>query len=105
MTRQFRIGHTGITWGYDVNSVEQAVKDVAELGYAAFETFGWVIEPYENEKPGGFQGLLDKHGIPFGAAYCNMRFVDPADAPPEIEQVLRWARLTKKLGGQTIVLQ
>lgn len=105
MTKQFRIGHTGITWGYDISTVEQAVKDVAELGYAAFETFGWIIEPYEQERPGGFQALLDKYGIPLGSTYCNMRFLDPADAASDVEQVLLWARLTKKLGGQTIVLQ
>jgi inosose dehydratase len=48
---------------------------------------------------------LDKYGIPLGSCYCNTSFVDPADADADIEQVLRWARLAKKLGAQTIVLQ
>jgi inosose dehydratase len=103
--KQMKIGHTGITWGYDLNSVEQAVKDVAELGYAAFETFGWIIEPYEQTKPGGFKGLIDKYGLPLGSVYCNTDFVDPADARADIEQVMRWARLAKTLGAQTLVLQ
>ncbi|MBN1402097.1 MAG: sugar phosphate isomerase/epimerase [Anaerolineae bacterium] len=105
MTKAFRVGHTGITWGYDLSTVEQAVKEVAELGYAAFETFGWIIEPYEQQTPGGFQGLLDKYGLPLGSAYCNTYFVDPSQSTDDIEQVLRWARLAKRLGAQTIVLQ
>ena len=76
---QFRVGHTGITWGYDLASVEPAVRDVAELGYAAFETFGWIIEPYERDhQPGGFQSLLDKYGVGLGSVYCNTNFADPA---------------------------
>ena len=105
MARQFRVGHTGITWGYDIDGVEGAVKDVAELGYAAFETFGWIIEPYEAEKPGGFQGLLDKYGISLGSVYCNTKFVEPADATADIEQVIAWAKLSQKLGAHAIVLQ
>jgi len=105
MARQFKVGHTGITWGYDSTGVESAVKDVAELGYAAFETFGWIIEPYEAEKPGGFRGLLEKYGVPLGSVYCNTKFVDPADAGADVEQVTRWAKLAQKLGAHTIVLQ
>ena len=97
MTRQFRVGHTGITWGYNLSTVEEAVKDVAELGYAAFETFGWIIEPYEQEKPGGFGALLDKYGIPLGSVYSNTSFVDPAQAEEDVDQVMRWAKLAKKL--------
>jgi inosose dehydratase len=104
-TRQFRIGHTGITWGYDLATVEGAVRDVAELGYAAFETFGWIIEPYEQQTPGGFQALLDRYSLPLGSVYCNTRFLDPAQAAGDVEQVLRWARLAQGLGAHTIVLQ
>lgn len=103
---QFRVGHTGITWGYDLASVEPAVRDVAELGYAAFETFGWIIEPYERDhQPGGFQALLDKYGLGLGSVYCNTNFTDPAASADDVAQVLRWARLAKQLGAQTIVLQ
>jgi len=100
-----RIGHTGITWGYDVTSVEQAVRDVAELGYGGFETFGWIVESYERTNPGGFAALLDRHGIRMASVYCTTDFVDPADALSDVEQVMRWARLAKALGAQTLVLQ
>ena len=103
--RQFIIGHTGITWGYTLDCVEPAIRDVAELGYHAFETFGFTIEAYEREQPGAFRALLERYGIPFRSCYCNMSFVDPKDAAKDVEQVLRWAALAKSLGAQTIVLQ
>lgn len=37
-----KIGHTGITWGIP-GDVERAYRDVAELGYLGFETFGEII--------------------------------------------------------------
>jgi len=100
----FRVGHTGITWGYGLEQAEVAVKDVAELGYCAYETFGSVLEQYEQEQPGGFGAVLERYGIPLSAAYCPTRFYDPADAAPDIDNVTRWMRLAHKLGGSTIVL-
>ena len=44
---KFHIGHSGITWGYTMVEAEQAVKDVAELGYCAYETFGHILVQYE----------------------------------------------------------
>ncbi len=103
--KQFTIGHTGITWGYTLDRVEPAIRDVAELGYQAFETFGFTIEGYEKERPGQFRALLERYGIPLGSCYCGTRFVDPAQAGEDIEQVLRWAGLARSLGARTIVLQ
>lgn len=105
MAKQFRIGHTGITWGYRLDQVDAAVKDVAELGYHAYETFGPTLEEYEQKKPGGFGALLARYDIPLGSAYCSTRFIDPADAKEDIERVTRWAKLAKSLGATTIVLQ
>lgn len=105
MAKQFRIGHTGITWGYGLDQVDAAVKDVAELGYHAYETFGFTIEEYEQKKPGGFGALLARYEIPLGSAYCSTRFIDPSDAKEDIERVTRWAKLAKSLGATTIVLQ
>ena len=55
---KFRIGHTGITWGYQAAQMEEALRDTAELGYRAFETFGSVLEQFERDSPGGFGALL-----------------------------------------------
>ncbi|NLG52194.1 MAG: sugar phosphate isomerase/epimerase [Chloroflexi bacterium] len=101
---KFHIGHTGITWGYSAGEAEQAVKDVAELGYEAYETFGSVILDYA-DKPGGFGAVLGRYGIPMSAAYCPTRFYDPADAEADIEQIMRWAKAARGLGVSTIVLQ
>ncbi|MHB9034570.1 MAG: sugar phosphate isomerase/epimerase family protein [Anaerolineae bacterium] len=102
---KFRIGHTGITWGYGNKEAEQAVKDTAELGYCAYETFGSVLEEYELNVPGGFGALLKKYDIPLSAAYCWTVFYEPAEAPVDIERVLRWSRVAAKLGADAIVLQ
>ena len=49
--KRLNIGHTGITWpGGD--SVEQAIADIAGLGYHGFETFGNTLEWWENERGG-----------------------------------------------------
>lgn len=104
MTR-FRIGHTGITWGYGSKEAEQAVKDTAELGYCAYETFGSVLVEYEQNVPGGFGAILKRYGIPLSAAYCWTEFYDPANAQLDIDRVLGWARVAAKLGAEAIVLQ
>jgi inosose dehydratase len=101
---KYRIGHSGITWGFTLADAEPAVRDVAELGYRAFETFGHVLEQYPGG-PDGFRALLDRYGIPLAAAYCPTRFVDPSDADEDVEQVTKWARVAQSLGASTIVLQ
>jgi inosose dehydratase len=54
--RQLKIGHTGITWGFSPDDAEGAVRDVANLGYHAYESFGNVLEAWEDR--GGFEQLL-----------------------------------------------
>jgi inosose dehydratase len=105
VAREFVVGHTGITWGYTIDRVEQTIKDIAELGYHAYETFGFTIEEYEQKQPGQFAALLERYGIPMASCYCNTRFVEPAQARDDIEQVMRWAQLAKSFGAKAIVLQ
>lgn len=96
-----RIGHTGITW--PTQPVEEKVAAIASIGYRAFETFGRVLQEY----PGGvlaFREVLDRHGVAYAASFCPGTFVDPATVQEDIERVLRWARLTKEAGGETIVV-
>lgn len=101
---KFKIGHTGITWGYSTEMMEQAVRDVSELGYRAFETFGKVLADYQG-RPGGFKTVLERYDIPLSAIYCPTAFYDPADAQADIEQVEAWARLAAQVGVDTVVLQ
>lgn len=102
---KFRIGHSGITWGYDADAAEAAVKDIAELDYIAYETIGRIIEQYEQEKPEGFDALLARYGIPLSAVYCVAQFHDPNQAGDAIENVVRQARRGHELGATTLVLQ
>jgi inosose dehydratase len=96
-----RIGHTGITW--PSQPVEEKIADLAAIGFPAFETFGHVVEQY----PGGagaFRDLLQSHGLRYAASYCARTYIDPARAAEDIEQVLRWARISKEVGAETIVV-
>jgi len=102
---KFRIGHSGITWGYDAAAAEEAVRDIAELGYRAYETIGGIIEKYEQERPEGFDALLARYGIPLSAVYCVAQFHDPTKAKDAQEEVLRQAKRGHELGATTLVLQ
>lgn len=96
-----KIGHTGITW--PTQSVEEKIADVASVGFTAFETFGHVIEQY----PGGaprFRDLIESHGLKYAASYCARTYIDPAKAQEDIAQVMEWARLSKEVGAETIVV-
>jgi inosose dehydratase len=96
-----KIGHTGITW--PTQGVDEKVADVAAVGFTAFETFGHVIEQY----PGGaraFKDLIQRHGLKYSASYCARTYIDPARAAEDIEQVMKWARLSKEVGADMIVV-
>ncbi|MEZ4619570.1 MAG: sugar phosphate isomerase/epimerase [Caldilineaceae bacterium] len=99
-----KIGHTGITWGIP-GDVEQAYRETAELGYQGFETFAFIIQEW-NQKPGGYRALVDRFGIPTGAAYCYKEWIDPATVAVEIESAQREADALRALpGAQTLVVQ
>lgn len=97
-----KIGHTGITWGIP-GDVEQAYRDTADLGYLGFETFGRTILEW-NEQPGGYRALVERYGIPTGAAYCGKTWIDPATAAQEMAAARREAEALCAIGGQTLVL-
>jgi inosose dehydratase len=96
-----RIGHTGITW--PTQPVEEKVADLAAIGFPAFETFGHVIEQYPGGAP-AFKDLLGRHGLRYAASYCARTYIDPARAAEDIAQVMEWARLSKEVGAETIVV-
>lgn len=102
---KFRIAHTGITWGFDAKVAEEAVKDVAELGYRACEFIGGIIEQYDRENPDGFDALLARYDIPLAAVYCAVAFTDPTQAQDKIEDVMRQANRAQQLGAGTLVIQ
>jgi inosose dehydratase len=100
--RRLAVGHTGITWGYGGANAEQAIADVAGLGFHGFESFGSVIEYWETR--GGIGALLDAAGLPLVGAYCPMVLADPAVRDAEIAKITRWGGLISKYGGRIAVI-
>ena len=101
---KFRIGHTGITWGSNPAQIRTAIKDVAELGYRSFETFGSVVVGFAKDETGGLGAVLKEYNVPLSAIYCPTSFSDPADGNADVEQVLRWATVARDLGVETVVV-
>lgn len=96
--RRLKIGHTGITW----RGPEQAIQEIASLGYYGFEPFGNVLEQWEAQ--GGMGKPLDEAKLPLISAYCGTNLSDPAQRSAEIEKMVRWGNLIKKYGGTTVVI-
>lgn len=100
--RRLKVGHTGITWGFEPSDAEQAITDVASLGFHGYETFGRVLEAWEEK--GGLKRVLDASSLPLVSAYCPVMLTDPARRREEVEKLGRRARLIKACGGSVAVL-
>jgi len=101
-TRRLKFGHTGITWGYQPDNAEQAIKDVGSLGFWGYESFGNVIEAWEAK--GGIGQLLEAAKLPLISAYCPVNLTEPDQRKAEIDKLVRWAKLIQKYGGTTAVI-
>lgn len=100
--RRLRIGHTGITWGYQPNDAARAIPDVASLGYYGYETFGEVLDAWEAK--GGLKQVLDENHLPLISAYCGVNLTDASKRADEVTKIVRWAGLIRKAGGVTAVI-
>ena len=101
MKRTIKIGHTGITWPSAL--VDDAIRSIAELGYHGIELFGHDIESLETSDRSLAQ-VLEETGVPYVSSYCSAPLVDPDQRDVAVENCVRWAGSTKKLGGSIIVL-
>ena len=99
-TRNIKIGHTGITWPN--NQIDQAIRDIAGLGFHGLETFGNVLESWETR--GGLGSLLDQNKLPLLSAYCTANLTDSTKRNDEREKMLAWGRLIKKYSGKISVI-
>jgi inosose dehydratase len=100
--RNLKVGHTGITWGFRPDDAVAAIRDVGSLGYHGFESFGNVIETWEER--GGIGQLLEAASLPLRGAYCNVNLTDPSRRAAEVETITRWGRLIHKYGGSIAVI-
>jgi inosose dehydratase len=98
-SRRLKAGHTGITWG---NDIEKAIQDCGALGFHGFETFGQVLQAWEAK--GGLEKLLDENQLPLISAYCAFNMTDPTRRKDELEKMTRWGGLIKKYGGKVCVM-
>ena len=103
--KQLRIGCTALVWNAGPRTpenLESAVRDMSELGYKGFETFGEVIEEWD--KKGTLEKLIAQHRIPLVSAYSTLDVIDPAARKTEIATVVRWGKIVKKHGGTFMVI-
>ena len=100
--RRLKVGHTGITWGFKPEDAQQAIRDVASLGYHGYESFGGVLETWEGK--GGLGRILEEAKLPLRSAYCPADLTDPAKLKDEVQRMVRWGKLIKKLGGSVAVI-
>lgn len=96
------IGHTGITWGYSPDNAPDAIRDVGELGFHGFESFGSVLENWQAR--GGLSERLRAQKLPLIGAYCPFNLTDAAQLPQEVQKAQRWGRLIKDYGGRIAVI-
>lgn len=99
--KKFDIGATFILWGYGPENLEPALTDLSKLGYHSFETFGNVIQDYD-EKRGGLEALIDKIGMPITSAFCMTDVLDPSKKKEELEKLIKWSKLLKRAGGKVV---
>ncbi len=102
--RRLKIGHTGITWGYNAANAEQAIKEAGSLGYWGYETFGEYFAYWEPK--GGLGPLLEQAKIPMQSAYCNVTLTnsDAAKRKSEVDKIVGWGKTIKQLGGKVAVI-
>jgi inosose dehydratase len=103
--KQLRIGCTALVWNAGPRTpenLEAAVRDMSELGYKGFETFGEVIEDWENK--GALAKLIAQHRIPLISAYSTLDVINPAARKDEIATIVKWGNILKKHGASFMVV-
>src|SRR5688500_637047 len=100
---RLKVGHTGITGGFQPGDAEQAIKDVASSRSHGYEAFGNVLERWGKDGA-GLSRVRDAHRLPLPGAYCPANRTDPARRREEADKIVRWARLIRSAGGSVAVI-
>ena len=104
-SRKLQIGITGLIFAAtpgEPENLEQALKDMSELGYHSFETWGSVLE--HHDKAGTLGAMIQKYGIPLRSAFMGVNVHDPARLKDSVAQVVRWGQVLRKHGGTFAVI-
>ena len=79
--RKLKIGCTTLIWGglpRTPENLEPALKDMSELGFWGFETFGSILEDWDRK--GTLAALMQKYPVPLTSAYTTVNDVGCKDA-------------------------
>src|SRR5690242_11610016 len=102
--RKLRIGHTCLTWNAaprTPENLEEAVRDIAQLGFHSWETFADVLDYWDRKA--ALAGLLEKYSVPLTSGYLTTNVTDPALRKENLDKVIRMAKVVKKYGGTFLV--
>jgi inosose dehydratase len=105
---KLKIGYTCIIWNTFARSpeaiatLENAVKDISDLGFWGYETFLAVIEDWDSK--GKIAGLHEKYKVPLVSAYHTCNLIDPAKRKDTIADLTRMGKTLKKNGGRFLVV-
>jgi len=105
-SRKRKIGYTCLTWGANARrpeALDPSVKEIASLGYWAFETFAQVLDNWDAKNE--LKALIDRHGVPLNAGYFTINVTDPSLRKDNVPQVIKLAKIIQKHGGNHLVLQ
>jgi inosose dehydratase len=104
--KQLRIGCTSLVWGVFPragDALETAVRDMSELGYKGWETFGQVLEDWDNK--GTLEKLIAQYKIPLISGYAPLNVIDPSVRKNQIEMIVRWGKILRKHNANFLVIE
>lgn len=101
-----KIGHTALTWNVlqDPPRLVDAIRDCAELGFAATETGGRIYDWWQRERPGELKRVLAAYGIPLVTLFQFGDWTEPGTERDLVETADRWSTAVKELGGEMLML-
>ena len=90
-----KIGYSAITWG---GKDEQAITDLANLGYKGVQLRANTFAPYRS-KPSELKALLDQHKMQLAMFSSGNVEIDPAKFQSTVDIHVAHASFVKALGG------
>ena len=103
--KKVKIGVSTLAWNVSTTSVdtfEQSLKDISELGYSGFETVSPILEAYDAN--GMLPKLMDKYHILLKAGYLGTNVTDPSLRKDNVAKAISVGKLIKKYGGTYCVI-
>jgi len=103
--KKVKIGISTLAWNVSATSVdtfEQSLKDISELGYSGFETVSPILEAYDAN--GLLPKLMAKYHILLKAGYLGTNVTDPSLRKANVAKAIAVGKLIKKYGGTYCVI-